>query len=103
MLGDYVTRGSGITGIGNGRISPSLGAYSVGGTAVVLYIACAILYSVSPNGMRVLFQSIVHSAAVQPLPITATSFIVGLVGIGIIGAVTGLVFAVIYNHCLKMR
>ncbi|MBI2653702.1 hypothetical protein HYX02_02715 [Candidatus Woesearchaeota archaeon] len=84
------------------KLNPNKVALSLGITAVVLYIICLILVTIFPLQMMAPFvNNLIHSVdftGMMTKNITLNGSIVGIVAWFIIAAVTGYIFAFVYNQ-----
>jgi len=87
------------------KLRPNVIALSLGMTIVVLYVICLVLVAIFPVGMLVPFtNSLIHSVDFSGMmfkSITMTGAIIGIISWFLIAAITGYVFAFVYNWVLQ--
>lgn len=88
-----------------GKLKPNIVALSLGITSVVLYVICLVLVAITPAGALVPFMnSLIHSvdfSSMMTKSITLTGSVVGIIAWFVIAAITGYIFAFVYNWVLE--
>ena len=83
------------------KLKPNVVALSLGVTAVILYVLCLVLVAILPLGMIAPFMNnLVHSVDFRGMMtnnITFAGSIIGIIAWFLIAAVTGYIFASVYN------
>lgn len=83
------------------KLKPNVVALSLGITAIMLYILCLVLVTILPIQMMVPFvNSLIHSVDFRGMMtnnITFAGSIIGIIAWFLIAAVTGYIFALVYN------
>ena len=83
------------------KLKPNVVALSLGVTAVILYVLCLVLVAILPLGMIAPFMNnLVHSVDFRGMMtdnITFAGSIIGIIAWFLIAAVTGYIFALVYN------
>ena len=87
------------------KLNQNVVALSLGVTSAILYILCLIVIAITPVPAVVsLVNSLQHSidfSGIATKDITFLGSIIGIIGWFIIAAVTGYIFAFVYNWIIK--
>jgi 2TM family of unknown function (DUF5676) len=79
-------------------LNPNKTGLALGATLVIVYAICGLLSAVWPQFIFGIATTIAHSLTLTPgTPITAGSFLYGVLSFAVVGYVTGAIFAFAWN------